>query len=177
VAKKAIGPVFVVAGVALALSLTVVWRTVQGRSSTPSPPPQQAYLGKWKFTSGEVKTTGGFHADKPGPDGRSSGSLVGHSAVVEERDGVLWYTVDGKNCSYELRVGDEKAEVPPDGKIDCDTSGGGNKQQVRLSMVVDAKGQAHISCEARASFQIKGQQRDVTVSFEGIAVRDVPAAK
>ena len=67
----------------------------------------------------------------------------------------------------------------PGGKVECDTSagdGGPKRTNVRMSMVVDGQDQAHVSGEARASFDRKGERRDVTVTYEGIAVRDMPPA-
>jgi hypothetical protein len=176
-AQKRKSLVFIVATATLALSVAVVWRTVHGRSS-----PQSPYVGPWRFTSGEIKAGPGFFvSDKVAPDGTTSQSLAGHLAVIELRDGVLWYAGDeGKSCSYELRVGDGKAEVVPDGKVECDTSApdGGPKRAdyLRMSMVVDAQDRAHVSGEVRTSFERKGQRRDVTVTYEGVAVRDMPPA-
>lgn len=180
-AQKRISLVFIMVAAALGLCVAVVWRTVHGHSSPQSA--QQPYVGKWRFTSGEIKAGPGFFvSDKVAPDGTTSQPLAGHLAVVELRDGVLWYLGDErKSCSYELRVGDRKAEVVPDGKVECDTTApdGGAKRTdyVRMSMVVDAQDRAHVSGEARTSVERKGQRRDVTVTYEGIAVRDVPPAR
>ena len=165
---------------ALVLSVTVVWRTVHGRPSPQSL--QQLYIGTWKFTSGEIKAGSGFPlTDKPTPDGTTTKSLLGHLAVVEVRDGVLWYSGEDRSCSHELRVGDGKAEVLPDGKVECDapTPDGGAQRtaSVRMSMVIDDQDRAHVSGEARTLFEFKGQRRDVTFTYEGIAIRDVPPAK
>lgn len=166
-AQKRISLVFIVAVATLALSVTVLWRTVHGRSSD-----QQPYVGKWRFTSGEIKAGTGFPT-KP---------LAGNLAVVEVRDGVLWYRGDDTICSYGLRVGSGKAEVVPGARVDCDTTApaeGAPKRatSVRMSMVIDAQDQAHFSGEANASIEFKGQRRDLAFTYEGIAVRDKPPAR
>lgn len=154
----------------------------QAQSGQQPQADQQKYVGKWRFTSGEMKAGPGFPlSDKPAADGTTAKSLVGHLALVEVRDGTLWYSGEDRSCSHELRVGDGKAEVLPDGKVECNTPtpDGGAKQtsSVRMSMVVDAQDRAHVSGEARSSFELKGQRRDVTFTYQGVAVRDVPSAK
>jgi hypothetical protein len=176
-AKKRISVVLIL--VAATLSVALVWRTVHGRSSPESQ--QHLYIGKWRFATGEIKAGPGFPlSDKVAPDGTTTKSLVGHLAVVEARDGVLWYSGEDKSCSHELRVGDGKAEVVPEGRVECDTPTPDGKAKrtssVRLSMVVDPQGQAHFSGEARTSFELKGERRDVTFTYEGVAVRDAPPA-
>jgi hypothetical protein len=46
-----------------------------------------------------------------------------------------------------------------------------------MSMVVDAQNQAHVSGEAQATIDFKGQRRDLTFIYDGIAVRDMPPAR
>ncbi len=166
----------VVAAATLALSVFLVWRTVHGQSASQLV--HQPYVGSWKFTSGEVKAGPGFYlSQKVSPDGTTSQSLAGHVAVVEARDGALWYRGDERSCWYELRVGEGKAEVVPGGKVDCDEStpdaGTNRRDSVQLSMVLDAQDQAHVTGETRSSFEYKGQRRDVSVTYQGVAVRDV----
>jgi hypothetical protein len=161
----------------LGLVAVISWRVFRDHSSA-----EQLYVGRWRFSSGQVKAGPGFFlSDKAAPDGTTTKPIAGNMAVVEVRDGVLWYTGDDKSCRYQLRIGDGKAEIAPGGKVECDSPApdGALKQTdaVRLSMVVEAQDRAHIWWEARASFERQGQRRDVTLNYDGIAVREVLAAK
>lgn len=175
-AQKGVGLTFTVAAATLGLLLVVIWRVGHGSSSSPVP-----YVGKWKFISGEIKAGRGFPlSDKPAPDGTTTKPFAGNVAVVEVRDGVLWYRGDDRSCWYELHVGGGKAEVVPGGKVECDTEAPDAPKRTtsaRMSMEIDAHDQAHISGEARASIDAKSERHEVTFTYDGIAVRETPVPK
>jgi len=171
-AQKRISLAFIVAAATLALSVAVVWRTVHGRS-----PEALSYVGHWKFISGEVTAGPNFHL---GGKDKLGKPLAGTTAVVEERNGTLWYSDDG-SCRSELRVAGGKAEFVPGAQTECESNDpGGNPlaTTVRMSMTIDRHGQAHVSGAARASLEVKkGQRQDVEFTYDGIAVRDEPSGK
>lgn len=150
----------------MALSVTVLWRTVHGRSAQ-----KRGYVGKWKFISGEIKVPPGF-------PGVTTKPLTGNSAIVAERDGALWYQGSDGNCWYQLRLAGGKAEVVPGGKVECDTAPSDQATtSATLSMEIDAQDRAHFSGEARSSLEFNGTRRDLTFSYDGIAVRDGSAQR
>ncbi|HEX3696211.1 MAG TPA: hypothetical protein VH374_12580 [Polyangia bacterium] len=177
-ARKRINVFLILAAATLGIAGIMIWKVFRARSSA-----EQPYVGKWRFISGQVKAGAGFPlTEKVASDGTTTKPLAGNLAVVEERDGVLWYLGDDRSCSYELRVGGGKAEVFPGGKVKCETTapdGGGAKRptSVRMSMVIDAQNQAHIAGQAQATIDFKGQRRDLAFTYDGIAVRDMPPAR
>jgi len=179
-AQKRISIFLILAAAILGLAVTVLWKSLHGRSVA-----QQPYVGKWQFVSGQVKAGPGFPlGDKVAPDGTTARPMAGKSAVVEQRDGALWYLGDDRNCRYELHVitgAEAKAEVLPSSKIECDKkepeSGATPATTVRMAMTIDSQGQAHISGAARVSLDLRGTRRDVEFTYEGVAVRDAPRAQ
>lgn len=176
-AHKRVNFFFILAAATLGAIAVVSWRVYRIHPSA-----EQPYVGRWRFSSGQVKAGPGFFiSDKVAPDGTTTKPIAGTTAVVELRDGVLWYTADDQRCRYQLVIGDGKAEIVPGGRVECDSPApdGSLKQtdEVRLSMVAAGQDRVNIAWEARSSMERQGHRREVALSGEGIAVREVLAAR
>jgi hypothetical protein len=169
-------------GVALLLGATLAagifaWTIRRSRATSI----RQAYVGRWTFVSGTAKAGPGFPLSaKTAPDGSSEQPLQGKSSIVEERDGTLWYGGDDQsNCWYRLRVTGDRAEAVPT-TLDCAMKGAATNATTRVTVVglsmaidkADGQARAHISGESRFLVDVNGTQRDIDISYDGIAVRD-----